>query len=566
MISLWSGMSKRARSSKLQFRVRVPAEVLPVLRGKRVLLHMSQTAGTPFVRTVTIGSDVAFSLDTRDAFIAENRQADALRHLRQLFALTVSPPIRLSHRDQIALSKSAYDLWIAVHQENPGEPLMIRYHKALDRAALEGRIANPPESSLTFDAKDGTRLFGPSGDDLTGRVDALPAGMHDGLEDRFGLLADWVLIRHGINLTPEDRRTFLRHVGTASLDAGWQLRRNAEGDYTPDPKAARFPPIDSVQAVVPRQTITGLFEDWSVQARALKRAARTVQLYEKALGRLLTFLKHDDANRVTEDDLIAYQDHRLQSVTPKTFRDGDLPALKQVFKFGRRRRLIAVDPVAEIRVPRESRNVIRDPDFTDAEAQAIFVACLSYTRGLKEAASTAAAKRWSPLVAAYTGCRISEALQLRRCDVAEIDGYPAITFTPEAGSIKSRRFRTVPIHADLIRIGFLSFVEQSGDGPLFAKGAYKRVYDFVRSVVPDTNVQPNHGWRHRFKSVSLDLGLDARVIEAIQGHAPRTASDTYGKVSMTAKARAIAAMPAIPVTIKALPQPSPSVPHPQPAA
>jgi integrase len=61
-------------------------------------------------------------------------------------------------------------------------------------------------------------------------------------------------------------------------------------------------------------------------------------------------------------------------------------------------------------------------------------------------------------------------------------------------------------------------------------------------LVPD-GVQPSHGWRHRFKTVARELGLSDRTIDAIQGHAGRTAGDNYGDVTLTAKARAIDAFP-----------------------
>lgn len=56
-------------------------------------------------------------------------------------------------------------------------------------------------------------------------------------------------------------------------------------------------------------------------------------------------------------------------------------------------------------------------------------------------------------------------------------------------------------------------------------------------------VQPSHGWRHRFKTLGRELGLSDRVIDAIQGHAGRTAGDGYGDVTITAKLRVIDALP-----------------------
>jgi integrase len=52
-------------------------------------------------------------------------------------------------------------------------------------------------------------------------------------------------------------------------------------------------------------------------------------------------------------------------------------------------------------------------------------------------------------------------------------------------------------------------------------------------VVPE-GVQPNHGWRHRFKTLGRELGYSDRVVDAICGHAGRTAGDNYGDVTLEA--------------------------------
>ena len=71
MASLNFSMSKRVRPSIPQFRVRVPAKVVAQLRGKRVLLSLSNESDRPLIKTVTIGDDVSFSLETDDRLIAD---------------------------------------------------------------------------------------------------------------------------------------------------------------------------------------------------------------------------------------------------------------------------------------------------------------------------------------------------------------------------------------------------------------------------------------------------------------------------------------------------------------
>jgi integrase len=544
MVSLKRSMSIRARSSVPQFRVRVPAKVVNQLRGKRVLLSLSNPNDHPCIKVIRIGSDVAFSLDTDDELIAEARQSAALDHFRRLFELTEAPPVNLSHKDLVALSGGAYRLYTEIHGDNPGEPGVWAYHKSLTRAALEGRIQNPPPAALTPNEASAALEFFGNGN-LTEAVDALPAGQYDALEERFGLLTDWVLIRQRIHLSPEDRQRFLRLIGTAALDAGWQLRRNAEGDYTPDPKAHRFPPIESVVAVRPRQTITSLFDLWWAEAKATGRSQNTHDAYRDAVNRLVKHLGHDDAGRVTEADMLGYKDARLKVVSVKTLKDGDLPGIRSVFGWAVDNRKLAKNPAEVIKVKAEKKTRTRSKGFTDQEAEAIFGACLGYMRKPKEDAKTAAAKRWGPLIACYTGCRIAEALQLRKEDIRKESKHFIFDFNPAAGSIKSGVYRLVPVHRHLVELGLLRFVDASDDGPLFAKGSYKRVVDFVRTIVTDKRVQPNHAWRHRLKTIARNLGLDHRVIDCIQGHAARTAGEDYGDVTVVAMARVVAAIPLV---------------------
>lgn len=114
------------------------------------------------------------------------------------------------------------------------------------------------------------------------------------------------------------------------------------------------------------------------------------------------------------------------------------------------------------------------------------------------------------------------------------------------------------LHRQIIEEGLLAFYEKSKGGYLFidpkagelgvrnaVKTARNTVNEFVREVVKDKNVDPSHGWRHRFKTVGIDQGVEMRVLDAIQGHAPRNVSEGYGDVTIKAKANAIAKFPAI---------------------
>lgn len=52
------------------------------------------------------------------------------------------------------------------------------------------------------------------------------------------------------------------------------------------------------------------------------------------------------------------------------------------------------------------------------------------------------------------------------------------------------------------------------------------------------NIDPNHGWRHWFKTVAREAGVEDSVIDAIVGHAPATVGGRYGSVTMQTMSKA----------------------------
>ena len=54
-----------------------------------------------------------------------------------------------------------------------------------------------------------------------------------------------------------------------------------------------------------------------------------------------------------------------------------------------------------------------------------------------------------------------------------------------------------------------------------------------------------HGFRHRFKTVGMEASVPSRILDAIQGHAARTAGDSYGDVTVKAMAMAMERIPRV---------------------
>jgi integrase len=201
---------------------------------------------------------------------------------------------------------------------------------------------------------------------------------------------------------------------------------------------------------------------------------------------------------------------------------------------------------------------LRDPGLTDTEAKKILRATL---KAVPDGVSPerALAHRWVPWLCAYTGARVNEMTQLRREDVYEVEGIWVLHVTPEAGSTKDGKARDVPVHSHLVEQGFLEVVKRARPGPLFydptrhrggtegnpqSKKVGEALARWVRAIgVKDRNVQPNHGWRHRYKTDCRLAGIDPETRDAIQGHRPRTEGEKYGRVPIPVRARAVEKLP-----------------------
>ncbi|MHA6298566.1 tyrosine-type recombinase/integrase [Devosia sp. CAU 1758] len=265
----------------------------------------------------------------------------------------------------------------------------------------------------------------------------------------------------------------------------------------------------------------------------------------------------DDARRLTAEEVIAWRDAKLETLSPKTVKDVWLASLKSVLSDAVSDRLLPTNVAKGVRVRMYAAPVLREKGFTDAEALAILKRCRDYeparrdNPATRESEHVTVAKRWGPWLCAFTGARVTKILQMRKSDVRMVDDIRYLHITPEAGSVKSKKYRDVPLHQQLIDIGFLKFVEQAPDAPLFhsadadpkklpAQAVLARVGKWLQSekLIPD-GMQPSHGWRHRFKTLSREAGLDPHVVDSIQGHTGRTASDGYGDVTLRTKKAAI---------------------------
>lgn len=560
--------TKRRDSEKEQYQRRVPADVLERARGRVYPITLPRVgSAAEEVVDVRIRPSISFSLRVTGQVAGKIRTAAVNAQIDALFSGVRAGPIDLTHRQVIAYAGEVYHLLFDAFNDDPGEPEHWEAWKAFTWAAIEGRVANPPPVSwreFMLDQHAAQGHFGVDhGPGLLDAVEALaPGDQATSLERRFGGLAMWVLARHGLEITPDSRRKLLFQIGEASLEAGLRLKRAAQGDYSPCATEKRFPTVPE-RPVCKALTLTDLFDSWWREAKAAGRKPSTHESYEKTIRFLVDFLQRNDATSVTPRDIIAFKDYRLETpdkrtgkaASPRTVKNSDLAALKTVFGWAVMNGKLPANPAANLSIKVGKKQHLRPKGFTVAEAHAILSAAMHYVAGPRENPRTAAAKRWLPWLCAFSGARIGEMGQLRRQDLRREGDDWVLRITPEAGTVKNNEARDVVLHPQLIELGFPVFVNTASEGPLFLtprangnvlgplKVLSNRIRDFVRPIVPDPRVQPNHGWRHLFTTSCEESEINPRVYKAIMGHAGQTAADKYGDVTLKTKSAAIRKLP-----------------------
>lgn len=169
---------------------------------------------------------------------------------------------------------------------------------------------------------------------------------------------------------------------------------------------------------------------------------------------------------------------------------------------------------------------------------------------------------WIPLIGLYSGARIGEIGQLEVADVLTDDGgaWFSIHERAEGSTLKTANSeRMVAVHPELVRLGFLDYVrDQQAAGevklwPVIPRTASRSRGDnfsqwfgqYRRSLGVTERFPDFHSFRHNARQAMRDASIDARLADAVTGHAPvgSTGDVVYARsVAPAMKRAAVAAI------------------------
>lgn len=250
--------------------------------------------------------------------------------------------------------------------------------------------------------------------------------------------------------------------------------------------------------------------------------------------------------------------HPENCISDKTASDY-IQNLKTLFAWACKRKYIKENPIDEIDIPvfETTKTTAKYQSFTVQQLQKIF-----HSEFYSKHWDNNRQRRsffWIGLLGLYTGARLNEICQLQFDDIQEEDGIKFISINENDGKhVKTKAgIRKIPIHQELIKLGFLEFVNfMKKQSP--AKN--KRIFmDLVPNTRGELSAQPSkwfgklldslglkekglvfHSFRHTVRTILRNNNCPIDRVQRLCGwEGSNSLSEHYGTISIKVLAKAL---------------------------
>lgn len=323
-------------------------------------------------------------------------------------------------------------------------------------------------------------------------------------------------------------------------------------------KANKQPTIEHTDAASDSGTMldTEIVKRWAAERKVMEKtkdasAAAARWFYEHA-GRI-------PVDKITRRHILAFKDKLLSDGQSPANTNTKISRLATLLQWAVDNELATDNPAKGVTVKDPDKGRNKRKEFDLASLNAVFSSPV-FADGARPARGKGEASYWLPLLALFTGARLEELAQLRPDDVREIaypDAQDVITSawfisikevrdgdTDTDTQLKNAASeRVVPLHPELARLGFLTFVSAAKDAkqarvfPALKPGAYDRLGSkwgewfsiYLRTVCMVTDKRMVfHSFRHTFKQYARHVGMPEGVQRQIMGHSSGDVADQYG--------------------------------------
>jgi integrase len=275
-----------------------------------------------------------------------------------------------------------------------------------------------------------------------------------------------------------------------------------------------------------------------------------VQIAERCARRFGDLVGPVSVAAIQRTHVIAFKDALLSSGQTAVNTDKILTMFSTLLSYAHDQGWLASNPAKGVKVgARSNAKAARLP--FDLPALKLIFGSSIYTEHARPPGGAGEAAYWLPLLALYTGARLEELAQLAPGDVHEAP-YPdasgnrrsawviRISDIGEGQEVKTASSRRrVPVHQDLIALGFVKYAQSvtgprlfpmlkadtdGREGALFGKWFGK----WIRKLGVSDSRMVFHSFRHLLKHTMREAGITEEVSDAITGHASASVGRRYG--------------------------------------
>jgi integrase len=324
----------------------------------------------------------------------------------------------------------------------------------------------------------------------------------------------------------------------------------AQQDAAPNAQLAAQQAI--AKAAQPTSAKSDLYLPALIDAWAKERTPqqRTIGIACKVAGRFRKLVGLVPVPAIERSHVVAFKDTLLKSGQTPANTDKQLTILSMLLNYATMQGHVPSNAAKGIKVgERRNAKAARIP--FDLPALKLIFGSTIYTSGERPGAGAGEASYWLPLLALYTGARVEELAQLAPSDVQEAAYTDAsgaahaawvirVSDEGEGQELKTASSRRrIPIHSDLIALGFVKYAASMKSSRLFPdlkpdvtgteSGNWVKWFSKHKRALGITDGRMVfHSFRHLFKHTLRELHVTEEVNDALTGHSSASVGRRYG--------------------------------------
>lgn len=357
-------------------------------------------------------------------------------------------------------------------------------------------------------------------------------------------------LRTGVHPFDEHPEPMWKHE--AKLQAVKALRKNK------DLRFMELEPHSSTQSSKVGKTSSQSHSTPSLNEVLTKWAAerkpqpRTVAIAKRIVSRFEEIVSAIPIGAITKQNVVAFKDGLLADGSSPANVNQYLTILNTLLNFAVNEAAIEVNPAQGVSIREQKAAKAKRLPFDLTSLNRIFGSAI-YQNSERPVGGKGEAAYWLPLIALYSGARLNEICQLNTRDIS-VASYQdsqdmakeawvfSLTDEGEGQSLKNAGSRRlVPVHQELIKLGFIEYVQALPQGRVFPQLTPAKAYGsvsanwskwfnkYLREQMGVTDRRMVfHSFRHSFKDYARNAGIPTEVHHAITGHSSGNVGDNYG--------------------------------------